>query len=839
MCLSTGRVRLFFCIIGKCLEDSFLHPLAFRAGDRYNEPRKRKGLLRVEEAKREAGRDIHISVRELVEFVMRGGDLDNRQTGAAQKNAMEAGSRIHRKIQRSMGPSYRAEVPLKHIVDEGEFRIAVEGRADGIIAEPGGAVIDEIKGVYMDIDRLEEPVEVHLAQARCYGYMYSLDHNLSCVAIQVTYCSLETEAVRRFRNDYSFDQLERWFDGLIHEYVKWARYLYQHGLRRDRSLRELEFPYPYREGQRDLAVSVYRAIARGRDLFIQAPTGVGKTLSTIYPGLKAMGEGHIEKIFYLTAKTITRSVAEETFSILEERGMYFRTVTITARDKVCFLDTPQCNPDACPYAKGHFDRVGDAVYEIIHREFGITREKVVRYAREYQVCPFEFCLDISNWVDGVICDYNYVFDPRVRLRRYFSDNMSGEYLFLVDEAHNLVSRGREMYSAALVKEDVLTARKVLKGKAPKVVGLLDRCNRQLLEMKRESDGYVIYESINHLVSTAMSLFGELETYMEEYREFEDRDLILDFYFQLRDFLNTFDSMDEAYRIYSELQQDGRFVVRLFCMNPAAQLRECTKRGRTTVFFSATLLPVRYYKELLSGSIDDYAVYVPSPFPEKNRLLAVAGDVSSRYTRRTRKEFEKIFFYILEVTRQRRGNYMVFFPSYHYMNQVAKFWEEQREELESWGFRLVIQNSGMDEAEKEAFLGVFQDGGQETLVAFCVMGGVFSEGIDLKEDRLIGVLVVGTGMPMVCTEQEILKGYFDEKNGRGFDYAYQYPGMNKVMQAAGRVIRTMNDRGVILLLDDRFLREEYQALFPREWWPYLVVNRGNVGQAVREFWHETH
>ncbi len=560
-----------------------------------------------------------------------------------------------------------------------------------------------------------------------------------------------------------------------------------------------------------------------------------RSLSTVYPGLKAMGEGYIEKIFYLTAKTITRSVAEETFSILEERGMYFTTVTITARDKICFLDAPQCNPDACPYAKGHFDRVGDAVYEIIHREFGITREKVARYAKEYQVCPFEFSLDISNWVDGVICDYNYVFDPRVRLRRYFSDNMSGDYLFLVDEAHNLVSRGREMYSAALVKEDVLTARKALKGKAPGVVRLLDRCNSQLLEMKRESEGYVIHESINHLASTAMSLLGELETYMEEHREFEDRDLVLDFYFQLRDFMNIFDTMDEAYRIYSELQPDGSFLVKLFCMSPAAHIKECTKRGRATVFFSATLLPVLYYKELLSGSTDDYAVYVPSPFPCENRLLAVAGDVSSRYARRTRREFEKVFFYILEVVRQRRGNYMVFFPSYQYMSQVEQLWEEQRQRLEESGLRLASQNSRMDEAEKEEFLRSFQDNGQETLVAFCVMGGVFSEGIDLKADRLIGVLVVGTGMPMVCTEQDILRGYFDQKNSRGFDYAYQYPGMNKVMQAAGRVIRTMDDKGVIVLMDDRFLREEYQALFPREWWPYRVVNRGDVGQAVREFW----
>lgn len=785
----------------------------------------------------EAPKIIKISVRNLVEFVLRSGDLDNRQTGAGQKNAMEAGSRIHRKIQKSMGAGYRAEVALKHVIDEGEFRIAVEGRADGVYTGPSGVMIDEIKGVYMDISRLEEPILVHLAQARCYGYIYCFDHGLASITVQMTYCNLETEEIRRLQQDYTFEELRQWFEGLIHEYVKWARYLYQHGIRRDLSLKDLEFPYEYRDGQKDLAVSVYKAITRRRDLFIQAPTGVGKTLSTVYPGLKAMGEGHIEKIFYLTAKTITRSVAEETFAALRERGMYLRTVTITAKDRICFLESPQCDPDACPYAKGHFDRVNDAVYDIIHREFGITRDKVISYARRYQVCPFEFCLDITNWVDGIICDYNYVFDPNARLRRYFSEGMEGEYLFLVDEAHNLVSRGREMYSAALFKEDVLLAKRVLKGRSDRVGKLLERCNKQLLEMKRECEDYVVHESVNHLATTLLSLFGELETFMEERREFEDRDLVLDFYFQLRDFINVFEGMDEAYRIYSELKGDGRFMVKLLCVNPAAHLKACMDKGRTTVFFSATLLPVTYYKELLSGNQEDYAVYVKSPFPCENRLLLVAGDVSSRYTRRNRREFAKVLTYILEVAGQRRGNYMVFFPSYQYMNEILGLWQEQGEELGKQGFGLLVQESGMDEQEKEAFLREFDGERNNTLVAFCVMGGIFSEGIDLKEDRLIGVMVVGTGLPMMCTEQEILRKYFDEKNGRGFDYAFQYPGMNKVMQAAGRVIRTMEDKGVIVLMDDRFLKEEYQALFPREWWPYNVVRQESVGDVVREFWRD--
>ena len=429
-------------------------------------------------------RVIRISVRNLVEFVMRSGDLDNRRLTGAEKDAMQAGSRIHRKIQKQMGAGYQAEVALNTRIDEGRFQILVEGRADGIMTDVTGHVtIDEIKGVYLDIDRLEESIPVHQAQALCYGYMYARKEQLEGIGIQVTYCQLETEMIRRFTKDYSFEELDQWFQGLIHEYVKWANYLYEHELRRDASLKDLQFPFSYRPGQRELAVSVYKAIAREKNLFIQAPTGVGKTLSTVFPAVKAMGEQMADKVFYLTAKSITRTVAEEAFRILREHGMYLNTVAITAKEKLCFLEEISCNPDDCPYARGHFDRVNDAVYEIIHTEQGIGREEILRYAREYRVCPFEFCLDISNWVDGVICDYNYVFDPHVRLKRYFSEGVSGNYLFLVDEAHNLVSRGREMYSAFLIKEDVLTAKKILKGHG-KLTRAFEKVNRLLLEMKR-------------------------------------------------------------------------------------------------------------------------------------------------------------------------------------------------------------------------------------------------------------------------------------------------------------------------------------------------------------------
>lgn len=781
----------------------------------------------------EQKKQVRISVRALVEFVLRSGDIDNRRSGAAQKDAMAAGTRIHKKIQKRMGGNYRAEVPLKYTAldEEEDIELLVEGRADGIFEEDGIVTIDEIKGVYMDLERLAEPVAVHMAQAMCYGFFYCCDRDLDGVRIQLTYCNLETEEIRRFHEDRSREELEVWFRSVIHEYFKWARYLCHHELQRNQSINGLEFPFPYREGQRDLAVAVYKTISRKKRLFIQAPTGIGKTLSTIFPAVQAMGAGKASKVFYLTAKTITRTVAEEAFRILRSRGLVFTAVTITAKEKLCPMEKAECNPEACPYARGHFDRVNEAVFDILHLEQEMDRETVLRYAEKYRVCPFEFCLDISSWTDGIICDYNYVFDPSVRLKRYFADGASGDYLFLVDEAHNLVSRAREMYSASVYKEDFLEVKRIIKGKSPRLERQLDRCNKLLLSMKRECGDWQLLEDVTGLAAGIMTAFSYMETFMEEFPEFPERETVLDFYFCLRDFLNVYEELDGHYRIYEENREDGSFLVRLFCVDPSRLLSTCMDQGASTILFSATLLPVRYYKTLLSGNQDDYAVYVNSPFPEENRLLMVAEDVSSRYTRRSPSEYRKVADYIRIVTQSRTGNYMVFFPSYQYMGEIEEILEEEPLEAD-----LLVQGQGMGEAEKTEFLEEFEKERSHSLAAFCVMGGVFSEGIDLKEERLIGVIVVGTGLPMVCVEQEVLKGYFDETEEKGFDFSYQYPGMNKVLQAAGRVIRTPGDRGVILLLDDRFLRRDHLELFPREWEHFQVVNRGNAARCLEDFWN---
>ncbi len=778
------------------------------------------------------GREIRVSVRNLVEFVLRSGDIDNRRTAGAQKDAMLEGSRLHRKLQRRMGPGYQAEVTLRHQVELNGFTILVEGRADGIIRSEEGTVIDEIKGVYADVDRFEEADQVHMAQAMCYGYFVCIKESLPEIAVQVTYCNIETENIRRFQQKKTKDELEEWFSGIMREYVKWADYLCKNAEERDSSIRTLSFPFPYREGQRRLAACVYRAQERERRLFIQAPTGIGKTLSTVFPSLKSIGEGYGEKLFYLTAKTVTRTVAEEALSILRNQGLHFRSVTITAKEKLCVLEKPECNPEACARARGHFDRVNDAVYEIINREYGITREIILSYAEKYSVCPFEFCLDISGFADGIICDYNYVFDPDVRLKRYFADGARGKYLFLIDEAHNLVSRAREMYSARLMKEDVLEVKKLIKENSPRLARQLERANRSLLELKRECSGYQILPDVVHIVSVLQGVYSELERYLENCREGADRERVLEFYFAVRHFLDIYDRTDENYRIYTELTENGEFMLRLFCINPIRNIGECLEQGSSTVFFSATLLPLPYYRKLLSNNAEDYTVYVNSPFLQENRLILAAGDVTSRYKKRNEDEYRKILAYIRIAAHAKKGNYIVFFPSYQYMNTVYDLFER---EYQDGKLTVIVQKNGMTEEDRDNFLREFEKSREESLAAFCVMGGLFSEGIDLKEERLIGAVLVGTGLPMVCTEQEILRQYFEETDQAGFAYAYQYPGMNKVLQAAGRVIRTAFDRGIILLLDNRFLFSDYRQLFPREWNDVKRVTMGTLEQELSRFW----
>ncbi len=804
---------------------------------------------------------ILVSVRNLVEFILRSGDIDNRKKSGPDITSMLEGAKIHRMIQAKMGIEYHPEVMLKTTIPGNEYDIVIEGRADGIIynddtlkeyadicsvdnipvtLNDNRPTIDEIKCTYLDLDKLKQPVAVHLAQAKCYAYMFANMYSLREISVRMTYCNISTQELKYFHETYTFVEIRNWFFELIDSYKRWADFEFGWKRLRNETIRAVDFPFQYREGQKELVTQVYQTIYHGRKLFLEAPTGVGKTVSTIFPTVKAFGENLCDKMFYLTAKTITRTVAADCFDILRSGNLRMKTVVITAKEKICPLEKPDCNPIGCAMAKGHFDRVNDAIYDLLMSEDSFTPAKITEYAMKHNVCPFEMSLDLSLFCDGIICDYNYVFDPNVYLRRFFGDCVLGRYVFLVDEAHNLVDRGIDMYSATLYKEKFLEIKHLIKETDPRLDRALGGCNRKLLAMKRECENVLVLPDISEFVMMLGRALSRLETFLDEQEHFAAKDELLEFYFDIRHFMNMYDNMgEEDYRIYCEHTFNGDFYIKLLCVNPSESLKRRLDKAQSTVFFSATLLPVNYYKDMLGANEDDYSVYAKSIFDDKKRGLFIARDVSSKYTRRNETEYYNIACYINKIINARSGNYMVFFPSHAFLGEVLKSYES---EFASDNVEILVQKVNMNENEREDFLRRFDDEpglydvkSGSALVGFCVMGGIFSEGIDLKKDSLIGAVIVGTGLPMVCNEREILKNSYDSLGVNGFDYAYRFPGMNKVLQAAGRVIRTEEDVGIVALLDERFLTPSYTKLFPREWKNYETCTLNNISEKLEEFW----
>ncbi len=786
----------------------------------------------------EKNRDIKISVRNLVEFVLRAGDLDTRFMGSSR--AVE-GTKAHQKIQKEnkekysliFGEEYLSEVSLKHSVQYNGGTIVIEGRADGILIKDKEVTIDEIKTVTKDLDLLQEDYNsVHWAQAKCYAYIYGVQNNLQFISVQLTYYEIDTEKIKQFVKVLSLEELKEFFNKIISSYFIWANITSEWNEVRDNSIKDLKFPFDnYRAGQRELAVSIYKTVVEQKKMFLQAPTGVGKTISTLFPSVKAMGEGYTSKIFYLTAKTITRQVAEEAFHKMKAKGLKFKTITITAKDKVCFSKGSACNPEQCKFAKGHFDRVNGALLDILKNENTFSREVIEFYSNKYNVCPFEFSLDLTLWSDCVICDYNYVFDPRVYLKRFFMDN-NGDYTFLVDEAHNLVDRAREMFSAQFHKKLLLQLKRDIKGKDDQLYKVLNKLNAFMLSMKKmcNEEGYYkqnsepvdIYKLLNKLAKI-------LELWLTKNEKSQIYDNFLELYFNALSFIRIAELYDDKYITYVESSYDD-VILKIYCLDPSKLLREASKRGKSVVYFSATLLPILYFKEVLGGESEDYHLTLDSPF-DKNKLnLMIAKDISTKYKYRE-NSYLKIVEYIYSVISAKNGNYLVFFPSYKYMEAVFDKFTEKYPHI-----KISIQSNFMTEEAREAFLENFNDTGAENILGFGVLGGIFSEGIDLKGDRLIGAIIIGVGLPMICFEREIIKEYYDKKSSCGYEYSYMYPGMNKVLQAAGRVIRTEEDSGMVLLIDDRFLHERYIRLFPKTWDNYHKINNSDhARKETCDFW----
>lgn len=787
---------------------------------------------------------VKTSVRKLVEFFLRSGDIETGSSLVSDPEAMQEGSRLHRKIQRSKKAGYRSEVPLKMSWRRDGYELVLEGRADGIDSaeyEDGDArdenesavrrvpLIDEIKCVYKDVRQIEEAEPLHLAQAKCYAYMHAGPAGHKDVLVQITYCNMETEEIKYITQHYDMEELAQWFDDLMDQYKLWADMYVEARRRRDDSIKAMVFPFSYRPGQKKLAAMVYRSINDGRNIFLQAPTGVGKTISTLYPALKGLGEGKAERVFYLTAKTITRTVAEQTLLLLQKQGLSMKAVTITAKERICDNEVMECNPAACAKARGHFDRINGALYALLTEREIIRREDILEYSEKYQVCPYELSFEAAGWADCITCDYNYVFDPHVNRKSLFGEK-SG-CVFLIDEAHNLLDRAREMYSAVLKKEDFVRMKKLFRDKNKSIVRKLQNCNRELLRMSKNVEE--IAENIDSLYYPLFWLLGTMEDYLKDHPEMENREEAVEFYFQARHFFMILDTMEDGYEIYGE-GGGTHLKVHLFCVDPSSRLAEYLEKCRAGIFFSATLLPIRYYRQLLGGSGSMDAFSVSSPFEKERRLLAVASDVTSRYSRRGTEQYQKMVRYLEETISVKPGNYMIFFPSYEMLSQVLALAEESTLSLAA---DFLVQSTSMSETEREEFLDAFREENSKSLIGFCVLGSIFSEGIDLTGRRLIGVMIVGTGIPQICEERERIRAYFDRKGKKGYDYAYRYPGMNKVLQAAGRVIRTAEDTGTILLMDDRFLLRENQMLLPEEWDSYYEVNLYNYEKVLEQFWEK--
>lgn len=778
----------------------------------------------------ETKESIKVSVRSLVEFVLMNGDIVSGFSGSSRNTeAIKA----HQIIQKSYGEGFSKEVPLSFTVESEDINLEIGGRIDGLYAGEDKVIIDEIKTTTLDLEDLQEDYNLlHWAQAKCYAYIYCFQNSLQNIYVQLTYYNLDTKDTKKFIKEFNINELRDFFSNLVQQYMYWARIIINRNKKRDLSIQDIKFPFEsYRKGQREFAVAVYKTIKEGNKLFAKAPTGIGKTMAAVFPAVKALGEGHITKIFYLTAKTITRTIAEKAFENLKRSGLKLKTLTLTAKEKICFKDKTECNPEYCEYAKGHFDRVKAALEDIFNLDT-YTREVIEEYSKKHKVCPFEFSLELSNWADCVICDYNYVFDPSAKLKRFFLEGKE-DFAFLIDEAHNLGDRGREMFSAKVNKKDFMQLKKSIKGFDAKLYKTVSKINAFFIELrknceKEEKTFLINKEPPKDIYPLLFEFLSLSEKNLLEHKNSPFHEDLLQLYFTVYSFLKTAEFYDDKFTTYIETSNKD-VELKLFCLDPSYLLGEALKKGKGAVFFSATLSPMDYFIETLGGDEKSYRIRLTSPFPKENLCLMVQDRISTKYKNRE-YSYDKVAESINEVVNAKKGNYLVFFPSYQYMNEVHSRFTALNGEIE-----IIIQNSGMKEKEKEQFLSNFTEGKENSLIGFAVMGGIFGEGIDLTGDKLSGAVIVGVGLPQICFERDIIKDYFNDKKGLGFEYAYIYPGMNKVMQAVGRVIRTEKDKGAVLLIDERFSQNIYKSMFPLEWEPVKISNNKSLKAVLTNFW----
>ena len=774
---------------------------------------------------------LKIAVRDLVAHVLRAGDLSfDFLSSARPVDAI----RIHQKIQQSRPANYSAEVAVSHLVETELFRLTIGGRVDGIYRDSDDALIEEIKTTTRSLDYFENHENpIHWGQVKAYAYIYALDQDLGALDAQLTYYQVDTGEIRNFKKHFRLTDLEAFFQDLVSNYLQWATTIFHWEVLRDESSRKIEFPFgDYRPGQREMAVGVYRTIKNNGQQLIQAATGIGKTMAAIFPAVKAIGEGLTTKIFYLTARTTGRFAVEYALEELRNAGLKLKSLTITAKDKTCFNPDRACNPEECEFARGHFDRIDGALGDMFGRD-AFTRSAVEQVARDHQVCPFEFALELALWADCIICDYNYAFDPRVYLRRFFLEE-NGEYTFLIDEAHNLVDRSREMFSAEIHKQPLLDVRRTIRQDLPHIYKSLGKINSWMIKARKKCEESA---AAHHEKEPPEDLFPLLRGFLRITERWLSRNLktpfreeLLDLFFAISGFIRVAEQYDDSYvTCYEKIKKDVK--LKLFCLDPANQLGNALTRCQAAVFFSATMTPMNYFKNILGCDAAAAGLILPSPFPVENLKLFIYDRISTLYRQRDNTK-EQVAQVIRSLVSQKTGNYLIFFPSYEYMMMVFDAFQAECPDGE-----VIIQAPGMSENEREEFLNRFGRENHQSLIGFAVMGGIFGEGIDLVGDRLSGAVVVGVGLPGISLEKELIREYFAVHHNTGFEYAYQYPGINRVFQAAGRVIRTEIDRGVVLLIDQRYGTHRYRSLLPAEWRPVKVQSGEQLTEALQEFWNQ--
>lgn len=800
---------------------------------------------------------IRVPVRSLVSFERH----DENAWSYVSYAELRDGSRAHTVLQDKLSNlgDYRSEVAFTHTYTVLGRDVEVSGRADGMFnANTSSPIVHEIKSSALPLSDIPEAgIDSHWAQLKCYASLYMELNACHIVATRLTYVERQSGESLDLDRVFTRAELSRFMLDLIKPYVKRENDLYAWRRQRDLSIKSLELPFPdgFRKGQKLLAYNVYRCLGDKKHLFAQAPTGTGKTMGVIYPVLKAMGEGSIERVFYITAKTTTKSIAENTLSLLREKGLRLRSITLTAKDKMCLMEVKNCDPAICPYAEGVISRLQRLSKKLIKDHDTFTRDLIYKAGLNADVCPFELSLELSLYCDLVIADYNYAFDPRVYLKRFFQNKTKSDNVLLIDEAHNLIDRAREMFSANLSRESLMTIRRLLHKDNPELAFALAQILRQITLIQYKSDlpilekGSQAYrtallppndllEPINNFLLLAEPLLTENEHPGAEKPGWMD-DLV-GLFFNLLHFRNTLDLFGSEYRVL-QTGKNRHFNLRLLCLDPAAMLQKRMETVRSCVFFSATLSPLTYFRKMLGGSSEAPTLRLASPFPQENLLVLIEDRVETRYKLRD-QHIAAVASSLLEFLSARTGNYLVFFPSYGYMNTVFEtietmYWDLKMRQPDLPAWDVLKQEGGMTEKERENWLGRFEEFGDCVRVGFCVLGGAFGEGIDLVGERLTGAAIVGVGLPQVSPQLEITREYFDKRFGEGFDYSYTYPGINRVLQAAGRLIRSSTDKGVLLLLDSRFSKQQYLGLLPLEWLPVILSKQNDSLTSVLDsFWN---